>query len=75
MIWSPPAVRYFTEWLPQCMNNILYRLYVPTEATVNVKHKSSTANRQREIIWSHFTHGVRQLSEKEEQEEEEEDSG
>lgn len=34
----------------------------------NVKHNSSTANRQRESIWSHFTLGVRQLAEEEEEE-------
>lgn len=52
-------------------HTVLYSLYVPIEAGLNVKHNSSTANRQRESIWSHFTHGVRQLAE----EEEREDSG
>lgn len=62
-LWVPPLLL-----LQSRVNHILYSLYAPREARLNVKHNSSTANRQRESIWSHFTHGVRQLAVEEKEE-------
>lgn len=43
-------------------------LYVPLEARFKVKHNSSIVNTQRESVWSHFTHDVRQFAEEVEEE-------